>query len=100
MWQKEVRDYLKSKLTFRQRQLLTWVLADLYDGSPVHEDYPGFVSACEELGEIEIPDLYYDNDSGELSESCPENPGEGEEWGHVDYSTAKQLLFGQAAKYI
>lgn len=100
MWQKEVREYLKSKMTPRQRQLLVWVKWDLYEGGVNDEEYPGFTSACDELKDMEIPTLYYCGDSGEVADSNPDTQEYPEEWREIDIRSLKQALFGVAAEYI
>lgn len=100
MWQKEVRDYLKSKMTQRQCQLLGWVKWDLYEGSVTDEEYPGFTSACDELRDMEIPTLYYCRCTDEVTDSNPDTQEYPEEWSEIDARSLKQALFGVAAEYI
>lgn len=84
---KAVNEYWEPKLGERGNRLINWLNADLYHGpyaagTTDEEDnpnatYPGFTSAIDELREIidnagGFQDMYYDNDTGGLSDKEPE----------------------------
>lgn len=89
--EKAIRDavnaYWEPKLGDRGNRLINWLNADLYHGpyaagTTDEEDnpnatYPGFTAAIDELREIidnagGFQDMYYDNDTGELTDKEPE----------------------------
>lgn len=100
MWTKEVTEFMRARMTERQKKILAWVKWDLYEGRVNDDEYPGFTSACDELKDMEIPTLYYCGYSGEVTDSNPDTQENPEEWSEIDIRSLKQALFGVAAEYI
>jgi hypothetical protein len=70
-WAKAWRE---ENLTPLEAQTIQDAMADLYDGGPTSEDYPGFVTACAwiKVALADMPrELWLDVDSGQWQDSEP-----------------------------